>query len=111
MGVRTHFRILWRNTATQEVTVQSAVNTSESDMYYTFPVPSLERGEYEYFVIADGGELEVKTNDIRRSTIDGEQVLIYDRGLAQVGELSRKDETYNIVKTYEQYTGEENAAE
>lgn len=91
--------------------MQSAVNTSESDMYYTFPVPSLERGEYEYFVIADGGELEVKTNDIRRSTIDGEQVLIYDRGLAQVGELSRKDETYNIVKTYEQYTGEENAAE
>lgn len=111
MGVRTHFRILWRNTATQEVTVQSAVNTSASDMYYTFPVPTLSRGEYEYFVIADGGELEVKTNDIRRSTIDGEQVLIYDRGLAQVGELSRKDVTYNIAKTYEQYTGDENATE
>lgn len=111
MGVRTHFRILWRNTATQEVTVQSAANSSESDMYYTFPVPTLSRGEYEYFIIADGGELEVKTNDIRRSTIDGEAVVIYDRGLAQVGEISANDTTYNIAKTYEQYTGEENAAE
>lgn len=104
------YRILWRNTATQEVTVQSAEDASGSEMYYTFPVPEgLAKGEYEYFIVADGGELELATNDIRKSTIDGEQIVIYDRGLAQVGTISAHDITYNIAKTYEQYESENTA--
>lgn len=106
MGVRTHFRILWYNTATKEVFVQSAVNTSATKDYYTFPVPpGLSRGEYEYFIVADGGTLELCTNDVRNSTIDGETIVIYDRGVARVGQITRSDISYNIAKEYEQYNG------
>ena len=106
MGVRTHFRILWQNTATKQVLVQSAVNTSTNGMYYTFPVlPDMPRGEYEYFIVPDGGTLELYTNDVRNSTIDGEKITIFDRGVARVGKLSRTDVSYNVAKEYEQYNG------
>ena len=62
MGVRTHFRILWRSTATKEVLVQSATDTSANKSYYRFPVMAgLPRGEYEYYIIADGGTRWTRT--------------------------------------------------
>lgn len=104
MGVRTHFRILWRNTATKEVLVQTATDTSDTKAYYRFPVlEGLTKGEYEYYIIADGGTLVVDENDPRKSTIDGEQVSVYDCGVAQVGVISRNTTSYSAVKNYEFY--------
>lgn len=101
---RTHFRILWRNTATKTVLAQSAVNTSESKMYYRFPVPAgLEKGEYEYYVIADGGNLVIDANDPRKSTVDGEPVAVLDCGIAQVGEIGRDTQSYAAAKNYKFY--------
>ena len=107
MGARTHFRILWRNTATKEVLVQTATDTSENKRYYRFSVMAgMPRGEYEYYIIADGGVLAVDENDPRKSTIDGEPVKVFDLGVAQVGKIGRKGtETYNAVKNYEFYEG------
>ena len=97
------YRIIWKNTATKEVTVITAEDTGNS-LFYTFPVPEgLTRGEYEYYVATAEGTLVLNDNDVRLSTIDGETVTVYDCGVAQVGEISRRDTSYNTTKTYEQY--------
>jgi len=102
------YRIIWRNTATKEVFTQTAEDTG-GRMYYTFPVPEgLTQGEYEYFIIPALGDLELNENDVRKSTLDGEPLPIRDCGVAQVGEIKRKEATtYNTNKTYEQYNGQE----
>lgn len=99
------YRIIWRNTATKEVTVMVAEDTSGSALFYTFPVPAgLSRGEYEYYIASADGTLVLNENDVRLSTIDGEPIEIYDCGVGQVGEIDRRSTmTYNTTKTYEQY--------
>ena len=100
------YRIIWKNTATKEVTVQVAEDTG-GRLYYTFPVPSgLENGEYEYYIATAAGTLVLNENDVRLSTVDGEKLEVYDCGVAQVGRIDRSDTTtYNTQKTYEQYQG------
>ena len=98
------YRIIWRNTATKEVLVQTAIDASPAKSFYRFPVlADMPRGEYEYYVTAAGGDLVLNENDVRLSTIDGETITVYDCGVAQVGEISRRDTSYNTTKTYEQY--------
>lgn len=101
------YRIIWRNTATKQVLVQTAIDASTTKTYYRFPVlADMPRGEYEYFVATAEGTLVLNENDIRKSTIDGEPIEVYDCGVAQVGEIARTDTTtYNTVKTYTQYGG------
>lgn len=97
------YRIIYRNTLTKEVFTYTETDTGTS-RYYTFPAPTgLTDGEYEYYVAEAGGNLVLDENDVRKSTVDGHQIEIYDCGVAQVGAISRSDTTYNTTKTYEQY--------
>lgn len=98
------YRIIWKNTATKEVTVQTAEDTG-GNLFYTFRVPEgLGKGEYEYYITSAEGTLDLHDNDVRLSTIDGEKITVYDCGVAQVGEIARRDtSTYNVSKEYEQY--------
>lgn len=101
------YRIIWRNTMTKECFVSVGTDVSTSKDFYRFPLPmDLTRGEYEYYIIDADGELEVFENDPRKSTIDGERVVIYDQGVAQVGKINRRGQIiYNITKKYQQYGG------
>jgi len=97
------FRIIWKNTATKEVTVFTEED-SGSENFYRFAVPQgLSSGEYEYYITTASGTIELDENDVRLSTIDGETIEIYDCGVAQVGTISRATTTYKITKQYEQY--------
>lgn len=97
------YRIIWKNTATKEVFVQVAEDTG-SISYYCFPrLAGLTDGEYEYYIVSADGTLVLNENDVRLSTIDGEQVTVIDNGVAQVGAISRSDVEYNPTKTFKQY--------
>lgn len=107
MAKRTHFRLIFRNNLTKVVSVFSDIDTSASRDFYRFAFPQgLEKGEYDYYITADGGTLVLDPNDVRKSTIDGEKMPVYDCGVAMVGKISRGVTTeYKISKTYEQYEG------
>lgn len=100
------YRIIWRNTATKQVLVQTAQDLSQSGSYYRFPLMAgMPKGEYEYYIIASGGTLAIDQNDPRKSTIDGQPVEVYDCGVAQCGHIARSVENYVAVKEYQFYGG------
>lgn len=97
------YRIIWKNTATKEVFVQTAED-SGSVSFYTFPRPEgLTEGEYEYYIVSAEGTLVLNENDVRLSTIDGETISVIDSGVAQAGAISRTAAEYNTTKTFRQY--------
>lgn len=100
----TNYRIIFRNNLTKEVFIFTRTDLGGSH-FYRFPLPlGLTPGEYEYYICPAGGTLVLEPNDIRKSTLDGTSLTIYDCGVAQVGKIQRKDTLqYNLHKTYEQY--------
>lgn len=100
------YRLIFRNTMTKEVFVFQYQDESNTSTFYRFPLPmGMTPGEYEYYIVQSGGTLNLYPNEVRRSTIDGQPLHIYDNGVAQVGRIGRQDQTYNIERTYEQYKG------
>lgn len=100
------YRIIYRNTATKECFVFTEEDRG-SEHFYLFPQPKgLTEGEYEYFVVSAAGELHLDSNDPRLSTLDGERVVVYDCGVAQVGTIARSTEEYQAEKEYIQYGAE-----
>lgn len=97
------YRTIYRNTLSKKVYVFESENTGTL-LFYRFPYPmGMEAGFYEYWVAEAGGTLELSPNDIRKSTVDGRPIEIYDCGVARVGKMGRNTQQYNLNKTYEQY--------
>lgn len=98
------YRLIFRNTLSKEVYVFTLAD-SGTGRFYVFPLPvGLENGEYEYYVAEAGGTLGLYTNEVRKSTVDGHRIQIFDCGVARVGQIARTGTVeYNTAKTYEQY--------
>lgn len=98
------YRIIYRNTLTKKVSVFTGTDTG-GKRFYRFALPlGLEAGFYEYYVCEAGGTLVLYPNDVRKSTVDGHTIAVYDCGMARVGKIERGQTiTYNIDRTYEQY--------
>lgn len=101
------YRIIFKNQLTKKVYVFVRTDEGNRPHFYRFRLPmGMSAGEYEYFITDADGVLVLNSNDIRLSTIDGEKIKIYDRGMAQVGHIERKQTTdYNLEKTYVSYGG------
>ena len=97
------YRIIYRDTATKKFYVFRNIDTGNK-LYYRFPVPvSLPDGEYQYYIIQNWGRLALDENDIRKSTIDGKPLEVYDEGVAWVGIPTRQITAYNSTKNYKFY--------
>ena len=98
------YRVIFRNTLSKKVFVYTLADAG-TGRFYIFPLPAgLEDGEYEYYVAEAGGTLQLYTNEVRKSTVDGHTIKIFDCGMAQVGKITRRNTVeYNTAKTYEQY--------
>ena len=98
------YRIIYRNTMSKKVYVYTSTDSGNS-LFYRFSYPiGMEAGFYEYYVAEAGGVLSLHVNDVRKSTVDGHQIKIYDTVMARAGKISRGNTTaYNLEKTYEQY--------
>ena len=101
------YRLIFKNQLTKRVYVFVRADEGTMPHFYRFRLPlGMENGEYEYFITDSEGTLVLNNNDIRKSTIDGVQITIYDRGMAMVGKIERKENTdYNLEKTYTTYKG------
>lgn len=88
----------------KEVAVFVSEDTGTA-LFYRFPIPmGLEAGFYEYYITDAGEDFELNSLNIRKSTLDGQPIPVFDCGMARVGALKRKDDrTYTLDKTYEQY--------
>lgn len=97
------YRIIFQNNSTKECSVFILEDMGDKN-YYRFPTPQgLSSGEYSYFILGVGEPFELNPNDVPKSTIGGEQVTIFDRGVASVGKDATRVSMYNITKEYEQY--------
>lgn len=100
------YRIIFKNQLTKKVYVFTRQDESHTPHFYRFQMfAGMEQGEYEYFVTKADGTLTIDSNDIRLSTIDGEKIPIYDRGMAQVGRIEHQIQDYNLQTEYRQYNG------
>lgn len=105
-----NYSILLRNNTTKETSVFNKTDQENSRLYYHFKnvdTSNLDEGEYTYYIILnpESETITIYPNNIEKSTINGETIVIVATGLVRVGNYdSRNNNTeYNYGQKYKQY--------